>query len=366
MSMFGRPDGNWAKGFLGQPVTHAPGTHFIYNSGATYMLSAILTRLTGQTLIEYLRPRLFEPLGIANPAWESCPRGINTGGWGLSATIEDIGCFGQLYLQGGSWQGRQLIPAGWVAEATRRQVSNGSAPESDWEQGYGYQFWRCRHNAYRGDGAFGQYCVVLPEQDMVIAMTSGVADMQSVLNIFWSELLPAIHTTALPDAPQAQRELGQLLSGLSLPTPDGPSDAAIAAQISGRRYQIEANSLGISAMTFAFGGEATTITLEDAQGTHVVVAGDRAWRAGTTTLDARAPRLSPPDRGLVPVQMAASGAWVGEGTYAAQLWYTTTPFGLTLTCEYSGDRLTCTPRVHVSFMPDALPTLTGRLAEQTP
>ena len=181
----------WTKTFLAQPVPFKPGTHFLYNTSATYMLSAIVQKATGQTVLDYLTPRLFEPLGIENPTWETSPQGISAGGYGLSIRTEDIAKFGQLYLQKGKWHGKQLVPAAWVEAATARQTSNGSNPKSDWDQGYGYQFWRCRHGAYRGDGAFGQYCIVLPEQDAVIAITSGVKDMQAVLNLVWDKLLPA-------------------------------------------------------------------------------------------------------------------------------------------------------------------------------
>jgi CubicO group peptidase (beta-lactamase class C family) len=104
-----RRDGNWIRAFLARPVKHEPGTFFLYNTGATYMLSAIVQKVTGLTLIDYLRPRLFEPLGIANPVWEVSPQGINTGGYGLSITTEDIARFGQFVLQKGKWQGRQLV-----------------------------------------------------------------------------------------------------------------------------------------------------------------------------------------------------------------------------------------------------------------
>ena len=149
------------------------------------MLSAMVQNATGETVLDYLRPRLFDPLGIENPTWASSPEGITLGGYGLSVRTEDIARFGQLYLRKGLWRGMQLVPADWVAEATARQVSNGSNPRSEWDQGYGYKFWRCRHNAYRADGAFGQYCIVLPDQDAVVAITSGVRDMQAVMNLVW-------------------------------------------------------------------------------------------------------------------------------------------------------------------------------------
>jgi len=108
---------------------------------------------------------------------------------GLKICTEDIAKFGQLYLQKGRWNGQQLVPASWVDQATTKQVSNGSDPSRDWDQGYGFQFWRCRHAAYRGDGANGQFCIVLPEQDAVIAITADTRDMQAELNVVWDKLL---------------------------------------------------------------------------------------------------------------------------------------------------------------------------------
>jgi CubicO group peptidase (beta-lactamase class C family) len=179
-------DERLTRAFLALPVAHKPGTHFLYNTPATYMLSAILQKATGTDLMDYLRPRLFEPLGIRNPSWEKSRDGITLGGYGLKVTTEDIARFGQLYLRKGQWRGKPLVPAAWVAVATARQTSNGSSPTSDWEQGYGYQFWRCRHGAYRGDGAFGQFCIVMPEQDTVVAITSGTRDLQGVLDLVWN------------------------------------------------------------------------------------------------------------------------------------------------------------------------------------
>ena len=155
-------DGNWVRDFLAHPVEHAPGTKFLYNTPATYIQAAIIEKITGESLLDYLTPRLFEPLGIESPTWQRSPQGICTGGFGLSVRTEDIAKFGQLYLQQGEWEGRQLIEREWVRTATSKQIENGSDPERDWTQGYGYQFWRSRHDAYRGDGAFGQYCVVVP------------------------------------------------------------------------------------------------------------------------------------------------------------------------------------------------------------
>jgi CubicO group peptidase (beta-lactamase class C family) len=209
----------WVRTFLKQPVPYAPGTHFLYNSPGSYMLSAIVQKVTGQTVLEFLRPRLFEPLGIADPEWDASPQGISCGGWGLKIRTEDIAKFGQLYLQRGKWNGKQLVPAAWVAQATAKQVSNGTDPNRDWTQGYGFQFWRCRHNAFRGDGKDGQFCVVLPELDAVVAITANTHDMQGELNVVWDKLLPAFHDERLPADEAALRQLRQTATELTVHSP---------------------------------------------------------------------------------------------------------------------------------------------------
>ena len=202
-----REAADWAKAFMAHPVPHKPGTHFRYNTPATYMLSAIVQKVTGQTVLDYLNERLFKPLGIEKPQWDTSPQGISIGGYGLYLTTEDIAKFGQLYLQHGKWNGQQLIPAAWIEQATSKQVSNGSDPESDWDQGYGFQFWRCRHGAFRGDGKDGQFCIVLPEQDAVIAITANTGNMQAELSLVWEKLLPAFSDHALEENPTAQSQL---------------------------------------------------------------------------------------------------------------------------------------------------------------
>ena len=229
-----------------------PGTHFLYNTSATYMQSAIVQKVTGQTVLEYLQPRLFGPLGIENPTWETSPQGISTGGYGLSVRTEDIAKFGQLYLQRGKWQGRQLVPEAWVDRATARQTSNGSRPESDWDQGYGYQFWRCRHGAYRGDGAFGQYCVVMPEQDAVVAITSGLKNMQQVLDLVWEKLLPAFGSQALAKADGDCQQLVGKLNNLAVRR---PTESGEAKPVFGQKYVFPANDLKLESLVLERAGD---------------------------------------------------------------------------------------------------------------
>jgi CubicO group peptidase (beta-lactamase class C family) len=206
------------KQFLAHPVPFKPGTHFQYNTMGSYTLSAIVTKVTGQTSLEYLKPRLFEPLGIENPKWDSSPEGNSLGGYGLFLRTEDVAKLGQLYLQKGKWEGKQLISQEWVKQATSKQVPNERESHAgigaDWKQGYGFQFWQCRHNAYRGDGAGGQFCVVMPDQDMVIAITAATGNMQGELDAVWDNLLPAARDAALPADADGQEKLRQTIGQL--------------------------------------------------------------------------------------------------------------------------------------------------------
>lgn len=196
-------DKDWVAEFLAAPLAHEPGQVFVYNSLATYMLAAIVQKVTNQKTVDYLRPRLFDPLGIGTVRWDESPQGINCGGWGLYVRTEDMAKLGQLLLQKGEWKGRRLLPAAWIDEAStshiasipagaRRETLKTKPEDSDWLQGYGYQMWRCRHNAFRADGANGQFIVILPEKDAVIVTTAHIADMQAELNMIWEHWLPAL------------------------------------------------------------------------------------------------------------------------------------------------------------------------------
>ena len=193
----GNTQGSGEKYFLAYPIPHKPGTKFVYNSLATYMLSSIIRKTTGENLIDYLKPRLFEPLGIERAEWESTPDGTNLGGWGLHVKTEDMAKLGQLLLQKGKWDGQQILPETWIEEATTRKILQDVnvdpvKSDSDWQQGYCYQIWRCRYNAFRADGKDGQFIIVLPEQKAVVVLTANIGDMQAELNLVWEHLLPAL------------------------------------------------------------------------------------------------------------------------------------------------------------------------------
>jgi CubicO group peptidase (beta-lactamase class C family) len=331
---------NWVRAFLEHPVEFKPGTHFAYNSMATYMCSAILQKVTGKTLLEYLSPRLFEPLGIRHPTWESDPMGINVGGWGLSLTTEDISRFGQLMLQNGLWSGRQLVSETWVNEATGLQSSNGSNPESDWDQGYGYQFWRCRNKAYRGDGAFGQYCIVMPEQDAVIAITSGSDDMQGILNIVWEKLLPAMEEQPLPADNSGLEALNKKLDKLSFSYLNGEENSPLLSEISGKTYLLEQNELSLKSLSFNFEARLNEVRLIAEQGEHIIQVGFGNRERGT---------LGSPY--VTSDLVAVDGAWTAPDTYSMNLIYYETPESVKFTFRFEEDYLLWDTERKASFGP---------------
>jgi len=349
----------WTKRFLAHPVTFKPGTRFVYNTPATFMASAMVQKATGQSVLDYLRPRLFDPLGWRDPTWVANPQGISVGGYGLMGRTEDIARFGQLYLQQGVWQGKQLIPAAWITEATTLQTSNGSNPKSDWDQGYGYQFWRCQHHAFRGDGAFGQYCVVMPDQDAVIAMTGGLRDMQAVLNLVWGKLLPAMQTAALPDNETAKRALTAKLSAVTMRLPVGQATSPLAAKISGTWYSMPANERGITALALDITAQPPALLVRSAAGDVRTPIALGTWSAAGPGFANGIERfLSVPANPLV----TASGAWTADDTFTVKLVLTQTPFSSTLTLKFDGERLIFNAQHNVAFGPTKLPELIGQAA----
>jgi CubicO group peptidase (beta-lactamase class C family) len=332
---------DWVKAILSLPVEAEPGALFVYNSGASYLLSAIVQKVTGERLLAYLEPRLFAPLGIEGPTWEQCPRGIDAGGWGLSLRTEDIAKFGQLLLAKGRWEGRQLIGESWIEEATRRQVANDNTDKTvDWLQGYGYQFWRCRFGCFRGDGAFGQYCLVMPGEDAVLAMTSGAQNMQAILDAAWKTLLPAMGNGPARVVKKHQADLRRALRGLRLEPPAFRDDPAGAAQLDGTAWRLEANASGLRSISFAFRSGRLAVSLQAKRKT-VLRCGAGRWVSGRV----RRARTGPP----VPVRAAYT--WTGEGALEATARYLTTPFRDTYVCRLMGGVLELVVKANVSFGP---------------
>lgn len=214
---------NLVSNFLALAPDQPPGSVFAYNQGNPLTLSQIIQSLTGERVVEYLRRRLFDPLGIEQAEWSQVRGGIDQGFSGLHVTTESIAKLGQLILQKGRWGEQQIVSAAFVADCMRLQIETATAlegigpptpGEADWLQGYGYLMWMCRHGASRGDGAYGQYCILLPEQEAVIACTAQVIGMQQQLDLIWEHLLPAFEGGG-SEGGSADAELAERLGALS-------------------------------------------------------------------------------------------------------------------------------------------------------
>ena len=313
-----------------QEPSAEPGSVFCYNQLCTYLVGAAVQKVTGGTLVGWLRPRLFDPLGIDRAHWLTDARGRDLGFSGLHTRLDAVLRLGLLYLGEGVWEGHRLLPQSWVAEA-RRPLSDtdvrgadGLMPNPDWACGYGYQLWRSRHG-YRGDGAFGQFMLVLPEADAVVAIHSGEADMQAILDAVWAHLLPGLSgsASAAPSGDPLE------LTGLRL-APAGGAGPAASFVAPAPRYRDPAWSVPISAPVRALGVRADAggwlLDLDLPGGTVTVPAGDRSWRpggfAGSTG----------------PVATRASAGW-RDGIFHARIVLVTSPHTVLLRGDHATGHL---------------------------
>ncbi|MGG7307144.1 serine hydrolase domain-containing protein [Curtobacterium sp. AB451] len=286
------------RGFLLTPPDEEPGSVFAYNQPCTYTLGAIVRRVSGGTLVDYLRPRLLDPLGIDDLAWRRDETGAELGFSGCYAPTWAIARLGQLYLQRGVWDGERILDEDWVAQATSTQVENPAEENPDWSQGYGFQFWMARHG-YRGDGAYGQFCVVLPEQDVVLALTGQSLDMQAVLDAAWQHLLPALDAADVDAAADAGLEAR--LTSLGLPPVAGGRLPEHLADVS-----LRSRPGGIlDAVTFARDGDGIRMTVTDDGRSDSVPLGEGRW--------------------AVDGALAASAATEPDGTVRVALRFVETP-----------------------------------------
>lgn len=353
-----RPGGlDWEAIFLNHPIVNEPGTRFLYNSVATYMASAIVQKVTGQKIIDYLQSRLFEPLGIEGIDWEVSPSGVNTGGWGLRVKTEDMAKLGHLYLKKGVWNGEQILPESWVEEATKSHIRQApDAPQetidsSDWLQGYGYQFWRTRHDAFRADGAFGQFIIILPELDAVVIYTSETPDLQNQINLVWEYLLPAFHEGPLPEDENALTALRQKLDFLSLPIPKKRT-STLEDEVNGQTYRFFENDLGMESVAFQVNESSLDLILRSKTTVHEIGFGSGEWVFGETTK--RGPYLlqnaTASMTGISPYKVAGAYTWLDDSTLELTLRYIESPHTETLICRFIGDNVVIESR-H-SFAPE--------------
>jgi CubicO group peptidase (beta-lactamase class C family) len=344
-TMLVAPDGNWPRAFLAHEVEYTPGTHFFYNTGATYMLSAIVQKVSGQTVEDLLTERLFNPLNIIGSDWEVDPKGVNVGGYGLRLQLEDIATFGQLYLQQGEWNGQQIISKKWVDEATKKQVDS-QDNDSDWGQGYGYQFWRCKPEPgfYRGDGAFGQYCIVIPQQQTVIAINSESKDMQASMNLVWDHLLPALGEQPLTEDNSALARLKNKTNTLVVPTKSIQAASPLEKQISGKRYKLDDNDQKATNFLVSFVNNQCTVQIERADGMRAIQCGKSNWTVNSGGYLPTPSILTSPKQQKVLSKVAAYYTWQDDQTLLINLKFIENMHGDTWTCKFDKNM------VEVSFL----------------
>jgi CubicO group peptidase (beta-lactamase class C family) len=288
---------SWVEAFLNEPVEDTPGKLFIYSSASSFMLSAIVTKVSGQTIHALLDERVLGHMGMASVQWDLAPGGYNSGGNGLSCTTEDSLKFGVLHLQDGVWKGRQLLSRRWVEAATRNQVEDVWMGEFDGKQylprdcakasskreGYGYQWWMTRNDGYYASGVFGQQCIVLPTQKTVIVFTCGLRLGEKRLHsALWEQLFPGLgRSVKAPNV--AQAELDALLGNLRLPELQGACGSPAQAELAGR-YAMDSNDDQVREIALVFDADGCDFTLVDHRGTHRVRVGLRQPIEATTTI----------------------------------------------------------------------------------
>lgn len=339
---------SWISEFFKIPLPHMPGTKFVYTSAASYMLSAILFKVTGQTLHAYLKPRLFDPLGISDETWDVGPDGINPGGNGLSCKTADILKLGILHAQLGVWEGKRILSEAWVLAATRSHGGNA----------YGYHWVIGAEGDYRAIGLFVQMTIVFPKHGAVIAVTAGIDQSATLLPILYRHFPAAFKDWPLKDA-AADARLKDRLESVAAPQTIVSAPSASPARISGLVYHAAANPQGITSVRFDFTPNRCTFRLSDADGEHAIEMGLDEF------IETRA---SMPGRDLHhgyvfnDARVVAGARWRDATTLEMTWIFVQSAFRDTVVCRFEGDGITLDRSVNVNSGARSHPTLRGSAA----
>ncbi len=321
----------WAKRFLSLEVEHEPGTHFCYNSTATYMLSAIITKLTGMRMVDYLMPRLFNPLGIRDIWWEESADGVCDGGWGIHVSPEDMLKLGILYLNKGIWNGRRILSEAYIADASSAVSDNSSGGTPDWRLGYGYQWWRCQHNCFRADGAYGQYIIVSPETDSVAVIISETGDMQAILNAYYDTILDG-----MKDEPIRESEAAYDLSARPFaicPTFNG-------GHVERCEYHVSDSFTGLTKLSLESVGERLLARFYGKGGAIEVIFGAGEWEYNRVRFCPISPTTLFGNLAFaIPAEIAASWA-LEDGKILLRMQFVSTPHGMDFLVDLDSGKLT--------------------------
>ena len=300
----------WIRTFLSKPVKE-PGTQYAYDSMVSYMLAAVVQKVTGKKLTEYLQERVFTPMNVTEWAWEESPEGVNTGGWGVHIQPESLAKFGQLILNEGSWEGKQLVPAEWIREMCKKHRETG-------REVYGYHIWHCvgHDGAVRADGALGQYVISVLDKDMVVVMTEAtLGNGRDQRRLIWDVLLPHIQDEPLPANKKDYQKLLKKQEGYKLAEVKGKASSAFASNWENKTIELGKNTFGWKSLKLNFGKKQVTMTVTETSGkSYELPFGYQQWM--TTTFDSYPPySITPIDRfkGLEgPYYASGSYAWISK------------------------------------------------------
>ena len=300
----------WIRTFLSKPVKE-PGTQYAYDSMVSYMLAAVVQKVTGKKLTEYLQERVFTPMNVTEWAWEESPEGVNTGGWGVHIQPESLAKFGQLILNEGSWEGKQLVPAEWIREMCKKHRETG-------REVYGYHIWHCggHDGAVRADGALGQYVISVLDKDMVVVMTEAtLGNGRDQRRLIWDVLLPHIQDEPLPANKKDYQKLLKKQEGYKLAEVKGKASSAFASNWENKTIELGKNTFGWKSLKLNFGKKEVTMTVTETNGkSYELPFGYQQWM--TTTFDSYPPySITPIDRfkGLEgPYYASGSYAWISK------------------------------------------------------
>lgn len=273
---------DWVKAFLKTPPAYRPGTLFGYDSTATHTLCALIQKATGMTMMEYLKPRLFDKLGMEGIYCQQDPMGIDTGSRGIHCRTADLASFGQLILQNGMWNGEQIVPTHWVKAAAEKHVDTSTkGSKCDGNRGYGYHFWRFRDDAFGCIGSGGQLIMIIPQFDMVWVSTGNLledeGDYELIVRLFWAVIAPFVQDAPLAENPGSYHQLVKREKALAMLIPDGSPDSPLADLIDGRTYAFEQNSAAVSRVGFTRTKQGFDIAVRIGKADWIIRAGRDCW-----------------------------------------------------------------------------------------
>lgn len=327
---------DWIRVYLSKPVK-TPGKQFEYDSMSAYVLSAIIQKVTGMTLLDYLKLKLFTPMNITDVAWEVSPEGFNTGGWGLYIQSESLAKFGLLLLNRGVWEGKQILPASWVEQMTKKQMDTYD------DESYGYLLWLCEYpGSVCIDGALGQYVMIIPDKDMVVVITEcTLINGRTQRRLVWNRLLPQVEDKPLNPG-KDYKLLRKKQDTYLLPVVEGIKNSPVSGNYTGGRITLESNKYGWQSLSLQFKQKEVVMTVTDENGmTYDLLFGYKQWL--DTAVEARPPySIHPIERfkGIEgPFRVAGSYGWQSSETLRLKAHYVNWISALDITFRFDGERV---------------------------